>query len=80
MVGGLLSSTTLDIVVGTSMIVMALWALKPDKLDDGGMPLGRRSALATLVSGRKGQLRVGKQGRNPKGDIYLLQQKQRGHG
>jgi putative Ca2+/H+ antiporter (TMEM165/GDT1 family) len=49
--GQLLSPHILEIVVGVSMIAMAIWTLKPDKLDDRA---GARSAmgafLATLTS------------------------------
>src|SRR5260370_42337877 len=45
--GGVLNSTTLDILAGTSLIVIASWAPEPDKVDDGGGPLlGRHSLLA----------------------------------
>ena len=46
-----LDKTVLDLVVGTSMIVMALWALKPDKLDDDGVAVPPRGVFfATLVA------------------------------
>ena len=45
-----LSPTLLDSVVGVSMIVMALWVLKPDSLD-GASPANRRGAfVATLIT------------------------------
>jgi putative Ca2+/H+ antiporter (TMEM165/GDT1 family) len=38
-------------VVGVSMIVMALWALKPDKLGEHGGPIARRGVfMATLIA------------------------------
>jgi putative Ca2+/H+ antiporter (TMEM165/GDT1 family) len=48
--GSLLKPRTLDIVVGISMIAMALWTLKPDKLGEntGGGTTG--AFLATLTS------------------------------
>jgi Ca2+/H+ antiporter, TMEM165/GDT1 family len=49
--GSLLSPKVLDIAVGVSMIVMALWTLKPDKLDGSGEKAGAMGAfLATLTS------------------------------
>jgi putative Ca2+/H+ antiporter (TMEM165/GDT1 family) len=48
--GELLSPALLDSVVGGSMIVMALWVLKPDSLA-GGSPANRRGAfVATLIA------------------------------
>jgi Ca2+/H+ antiporter, TMEM165/GDT1 family len=41
----------LDVIVGISMIGMAVWALLPDKLDEEGAVLPRRGVfMATLVS------------------------------
>ena len=49
--GSLLKPRTLDIVVGVSMIAMALWTLKPDKLDENSGAASATSAfLATLTS------------------------------
>jgi putative Ca2+/H+ antiporter (TMEM165/GDT1 family) len=49
--GSLLKPRTLDIVVGVSMIAMALWTLKPDKLDENTGAAGAAGAfLATLTS------------------------------
>jgi putative Ca2+/H+ antiporter (TMEM165/GDT1 family) len=49
--GHFLTPTLLDGVVGVSMIVMALWALKADTLEQGAAGSGRRNAfLATLVA------------------------------
>jgi len=49
--GSLLKPHTLDVVVGISMIVMAIWTLKPDKLDENTGATGAMGAfLATLTS------------------------------
>lgn len=50
--GSLFKNThTLDIVVGVSMIAMALWTLKPDKIDeDAGATSAMGAFLATLTS------------------------------
>jgi putative Ca2+/H+ antiporter (TMEM165/GDT1 family) len=49
--GSLLKPQVLQIVVGVSMIVMALWTLKPDKLDENAGTAGAMGAfLATLTS------------------------------
>jgi putative Ca2+/H+ antiporter (TMEM165/GDT1 family) len=49
--GSLLKPHTLDIAVGISMIAMALWTLKPDKLDENTGATGAMGAfLATLTS------------------------------
>jgi Ca2+/H+ antiporter, TMEM165/GDT1 family len=49
--GGLLKPRTLQIVVGVSMIAMALWTLKPDKLDENvGASSAMGAFLATLTS------------------------------
>jgi len=48
--GKFLSPALLDGIVGAGMLAMALWTLKPDRLDEDA-PLGRRGAfLATLVA------------------------------
>ncbi|MGO9513011.1 MAG: TMEM165/GDT1 family protein [Steroidobacteraceae bacterium] len=49
--GQLLRPKVLDITVALSMIAMALWTLKPDKLDDGATRSGAAGAfVATLTS------------------------------
>jgi putative Ca2+/H+ antiporter (TMEM165/GDT1 family) len=49
--GTLLKPQVLEIVVGVSMIAMALWTLKPDKLDESAASAGAMGAfLATLTS------------------------------
>jgi Ca2+/H+ antiporter, TMEM165/GDT1 family len=49
--GRFLTPTRLDAVVGLSMVAMALWALKPDTLEEGSETTGRRGAyLATVVA------------------------------
>ena len=48
--GGLLTPRLLDAVVGTSMLAMALWTLRPDRLEDGAAVGGRGAFLATLVA------------------------------
>jgi Ca2+/H+ antiporter, TMEM165/GDT1 family len=49
--GSLLKPHTLEIVVGISMIAMALWTLKPDKMDENAGASGAMGAfLATLTS------------------------------
>lgn len=49
--GSLLKPRTLEIVVGVSMIAMALWTLKPDKLDERSGSTGAMGAfLATLTT------------------------------
>lgn len=49
--GHLLTPRTLDATVGISMIVMSLWTLKPDTLDEASSDGSRRGAfLATLVT------------------------------
>lgn len=49
--GNLLKPKLLEITVGVSMIAMALWTLKPDKLDEQAMPRGAAGAfIATLTS------------------------------
>jgi putative Ca2+/H+ antiporter (TMEM165/GDT1 family) len=49
--GNYLTPSRLDLIVGISMIAMALWALKPDKLDEGGVERRRASAfVATLIA------------------------------
>jgi putative Ca2+/H+ antiporter (TMEM165/GDT1 family) len=48
--GGFLTPRVLDAVVGTSMLAMALWTLRPDR-PEGGAEVGSRGAfLATLIS------------------------------
>ncbi len=49
--GSLLKPRTLEVVVGISMIAMAIWTLKPDKLDENTGAGGAMGAfLATLTS------------------------------
>jgi putative Ca2+/H+ antiporter (TMEM165/GDT1 family) len=48
--GALLSATVLDCAVGASMLAMALWTLKPDRLDDGTAIDRRGAFLATLTA------------------------------
>jgi Ca2+/H+ antiporter, TMEM165/GDT1 family len=49
--GSLLKPRTLEIVVGVSMIAMAIWTLKPDKLDENtGATSAMGAFLATLTS------------------------------
>jgi Ca2+/H+ antiporter, TMEM165/GDT1 family len=49
--GNLLKPKILDIIVGISMIGMALWTLKPDKLDENATASGAAGAfVATLTS------------------------------
>jgi putative Ca2+/H+ antiporter (TMEM165/GDT1 family) len=49
--GGLIRPQILDILVGVSMIAMALWTLKPDTLDADAAPRGAAGAFfATLSS------------------------------
>jgi Ca2+/H+ antiporter, TMEM165/GDT1 family len=48
--GKLLTPAVLDAVVGVSMLAMALWTLRPDRLDGAGA-LGRRGVfLATVIA------------------------------
>ena len=49
--GSLLKPKTMELIVGISMIAMALWTLKPDKLDEDSASTGAMGAfLATLTS------------------------------
>jgi putative Ca2+/H+ antiporter (TMEM165/GDT1 family) len=49
--GSLLKPQTMELIVGISMIAMALWTLKPDKLDEDSGATGAMGAfLATLTS------------------------------
>jgi len=49
--GSLLKPRTLEIVVGISMIAMAVWTLKPDKLDENpGANSAMGAFLATLTT------------------------------
>ncbi len=49
--GRFLTPSRLDTVVGVSLIGMALWTLKPDKIEESATGLRRSSAfLATLVA------------------------------
>jgi putative Ca2+/H+ antiporter (TMEM165/GDT1 family) len=50
-IGSYLTPSRLDLIVGVSMIAMALWTLKPDKLDEDGVEARRASAfVATLIA------------------------------
>src|SRR6266478_5898428 len=46
--GSLLKPRTLEVIVGISMIAMAIWTLKPDKLDENAGAAGARVALCVL--------------------------------
>lgn len=49
--GRFLTPSRLDWAVGISMIAMALWTLKPDRLDEGSARVSRRGAfMATVVA------------------------------
>jgi putative Ca2+/H+ antiporter (TMEM165/GDT1 family) len=49
--GAFLTASRLDLVVGVSMIAMALWTLKPDKLDEDAAEPRRSGAFAaTLIA------------------------------
>ncbi len=48
--GRYLTPRVLDGVVGASMLGMALWTLKPDKLDENEQISGRSAFLATLIA------------------------------
>jgi putative Ca2+/H+ antiporter (TMEM165/GDT1 family) len=49
--GRFLKPRTLDLVVGASLVLMALWTLKPDKLDEEVAPLKSSGVfLTTLVA------------------------------
>jgi putative Ca2+/H+ antiporter (TMEM165/GDT1 family) len=48
--GHFLTPRILDLIVGASMLIMALWTLKPDKLDDEPSFAQRSVFLATLVA------------------------------
>jgi putative Ca2+/H+ antiporter (TMEM165/GDT1 family) len=48
--GRFLTPSVLDAVVGVSMIGMALWALKPDTLEESGGTRSASAFLATLVA------------------------------
>ena len=51
-VGHALTPRILDVIVGVSMIVMSLWTLKPDTLDEKSATGGQRKGafLATLIT------------------------------
>jgi putative Ca2+/H+ antiporter (TMEM165/GDT1 family) len=50
-VGKLLTPARLDLIVGLSMIAMALWTLKPDKLDEQqGEVSGAGAFVTTLIA------------------------------
>jgi Ca2+/H+ antiporter, TMEM165/GDT1 family len=48
--GELMSTAVLDAVVGASMLIMALWTLRPDTLEDGAAASRRGAFLATLIA------------------------------
>lgn len=49
--GGLLQPALLDGLVGGSMILMSLWTLRPDRLEEGAVEPSRRGVfVATLVA------------------------------
>ena len=48
--GEFLTAPMLDATVGASMLLMALWTLKPDRLNDGAAPSRRGAFLATLIT------------------------------
>jgi len=48
--GGFLTAPVLDATVGASMIAMALWTLRPERLEDRGAVRGRGAFLATLIA------------------------------
>lgn len=49
--GRFLTPTVLDATVGISMVLMALWTLKPDTLDENASRVSRASAfIATLIA------------------------------
>src|SRR5580658_8415462 len=49
--GSYLTASRLDLIVGISMVLMALWTLKPDTLDESGAAPRRASAfVATLIA------------------------------
>jgi putative Ca2+/H+ antiporter (TMEM165/GDT1 family) len=48
--GRFLTPRTLDVIVGVSMVAMALWSLKPDSLEQSSSAMSRTSAfVATFV-------------------------------
>ncbi|HVN43906.1 MAG TPA: TMEM165/GDT1 family protein [Steroidobacteraceae bacterium] len=49
-IGRFLTSATLDVAVGVSMIAMALWALRPDTLAEGGRSRSAGAFVATVVA------------------------------
>jgi putative Ca2+/H+ antiporter (TMEM165/GDT1 family) len=48
--GHFLTPRLLDLIVGASMLAMALWTLKPDKLDDGESFAQTSAFWATLIA------------------------------
>jgi putative Ca2+/H+ antiporter (TMEM165/GDT1 family) len=48
--GEFLTAPVLDATVGASMLMMALWALRPDRLENGAAVGGRGAFLATLIA------------------------------
>src|SRR6201996_1974868 len=49
-IGRFLTPAILDAAVGVSMIAMAVWALIPDKMDDGAKTASRGAFVATLIA------------------------------
>ena len=48
--GSLLTPRRMDIIVGISMVAMALWTLKPDKIEEGASFKQAGAFMATLVA------------------------------
>ncbi len=48
--GGFLTAPMLDAVVGASMLAMALWTLRADRLEEGAAVTRRGAFLATLIA------------------------------
>jgi len=48
--GHFLTPRVIDLVVGVSMLAMALWTLKPDKLEEDPSIAQRNAFLATLIA------------------------------
>ncbi len=48
--GSLLTPAVMDAIVGVSMIVMALWTLKPDKLEDDAPEARAHPFVATVIA------------------------------
>lgn len=48
--GEFLTASVLDATVGASMLAMAVWSLKPDRLDDHAAVSGRGAFVTTLIA------------------------------